>query len=877
MSAAPCFRLLLALGCAGLANTPGPLTAATWDGGLSHNNFTVNDLWSTPNNWVEGAAPVSSATTDITFALSGLRTTATQNIAGTFNLRNLTFAAGANVTQLSGNALNIVSGGAIAQNSNTAVRIAQPLQFAASTNITGTGTGRLTLDGPLDGAASILNFFGANGNPGSLLVTLSGTNRTAAVTLGSPTGGITPVDLTLATDQATGAGSVLFYNGNTLRAAGVRTLANGLLLNHQPSNGLPNVYTFGSGGDLIVDGVVAVASAGKTLRIENALTNFRGNLSGSAPLTKAGPGDLRLAGTNNTAFNGRWVINEGKILLKEANAVSLNLVVINVDNGLDLQGNAAVTLGGLGGSGALALGSTALTIGNTALTGVEYSGAITSSSPTVGSVRVVGAQHELVLRGVSSFGGLIAETGSCVLGAGASVTLGGDVSVGSETSVPGTLTVRDGGVLTMNDRTLVVVGPTGTGLTVTGQGSSLSGPFQIVVTGSGTDTAKLTVASGGTVNSLFGIFGANSSSGTGALEIQAGGTLNNAAGIVGFINGSPGVARVGGFGAVWNMNTSLGMGGFSEAQRGGVGSLRIELGGLVQTPSTTFWTANCRIDAAGGKLTINRLINNVPAGGSAILALSDPDETVSALTIGADGSSSNFTGTVTNSDVAPGGLTKLGDGTVVLSGPVSYTGTTRVLGGKLSIPQLNFFGTLLEIGNGGTYELSSIWGTNGVSRTTIAAGGRLIGSGVLRGSVNNAGLIELNGNIQQMIIGGPFQNSGRLRVARGARFTASQSMVNTGVLDLITAGAVDLSPDFVNQGVILDRHSVKLASSVVGSNVTVTVTAFGGHTYRVQRSTSPDAGFVDWSQPVTISSDSTLTMLDTLPPSGKAFYRVVID
>lgn len=80
-------------------------------------------------------------------------------------------------------------------------------------------------------------------------------------------------------------------------------------------------------------------------------------------------------------------------------------------------------------------------------------------------------------------------------------------------------------------------------------------------------------------------------------------------------------------------------------------------------------------------------VNNVSSGGSAILALSDQDENTSALQIGADGSSSNFTGTVTNSDTAPGGLTKLGAGTLTLSGPVSYTGRTRVIGGTLSVPQ----------------------------------------------------------------------------------------------------------------------------------------------------------------------------------------------
>lgn len=872
------FRSVLpALGLATLL-ARSPLAAATWDGGLSHNNFTANDAWSTPNNWVEGFVPASSSTTDITFALSGLRTTANQNVVAPFNLRNLTFAAGSNVTQLSGNSLNVVSGGAIAQHSGTGVRLALPIMFAAATNITGTGTGRLTIDGTLDGATSVLNLFGASGHPGTLLVTLGGNNRTAGVTLGSPNGGITPTDLTLATDQATGAGALLFYNGNTLRASGARVLPNGLVLNSQPINGLSSNFTFGSGGDLNVDGAIAVASTGKTLRIENAFTNFRGNITGTARLTKDGPGTLRLTGADNSGFTGGWVINAGQLQLRQPNAASACAVWINVDNGLDLQGQAAVTLGGLGGNGALALGNTALTIGNTAFTGVEFGGAITSAAPTAGSVRVVGAGHELVLRGVSSFGALTAETGSFVLGAGSRVTVGNDVNVGSVTSVPGGLTVRDGGALAMSgDKSLIIVGPNGTGLTVTGTDSIVSNPFQIVVTGTGSDTAKLTVANGGSVTSVYSIIGAASSSGTGALEILNGGAVSNFAGIIGFVAGSPGVARVSGAGSRWNMSNSLGMGGFSEGQRGGVGSLRIEPGGIVSTPAVTYWTANSRIDVAGGLLSTNVLLNSVPAGGSAVLALSDPDESTSALSVGADGSSFNFSGSVTNSDTAPGGLTKVGSGTLVLSGPLSYTGTTRVLGGTLWIPQSNLFATLLEIGAGGTLQLTGVWGTNGVSRTTIAAGGRLTGGGVLRGSVNNAGLIEVTGN-QSLVIGGPFQNSGRLRISGGSTFTANQSLVNTGVIDLISAGPVTLPPGFVNQGVILDRYSVRLNVQPAGNGISLAVTGFAGHTYRVQRSSALDGGaFVDFSAPLPVSTDGTILFFDSTPPPGRVFYRVVVD
>lgn len=869
-------RLCLLLGL-GFSFRCGWLPAATWDGGLSHNNFTLNDFWSTPNNWVEGAAPLSTPTTDITFALSGIRTTTNQNILPNYTLRNLTFAAGSNVTALGGNALTIASGGRIAQNSSMAVRIAQPISFAAATNITGSGSARLSFDGVLSGSTAPLSLFGAPDHPGSLLVSLNAANTVSGLILGSESPGFLPVDLTLGNNGAAGAGTIAVFNGNTLRSAGGRTLTNGLVLSVQ-ANGLPPTFTFGSGGDLTFNGPIGLGIVAKTLQVDNALTVFRGNLTGGARVTKTGSGILRLAGTDNSGFNGTYVIDEGQVQLKEANAAIASPIVINVPNGFDLQGNSSAAIGGLAGSGALTLDQATLTVGNTSFVG-DYSGSITSASPTTGTLRVVGSNHELTLSGTSSFGTLLAETGTTILRGGASVSIGNGVTVGTETSsIAGTLTLRDGAVLSLgSSRTFGIIGPAGTGVIVIGAGSRLHAGFQIVVTGTGSDTARMTVANQGTVDATFGIIGAASSTGTGALEVLNGGQLVTAAGIIGFINNSPGVVRVSGGGAAWRMSVSLGMGGFSAGQRGGVGSLRIEPGGSVTATATNYWTANCRIDVAGGLLATGSLVNNVTGGGSAILALSDPDENNSALQIGTDGSSSNFTGTVTNSDTAPGGLTKVGSGTLTLSGPVSYTGRTRVLGGTMSVPQPNLFATLLEIGPGATFQLGGIWGTNGVSQTTIAANGRLIGSGILRGSVNNAGLIEVSG-VQSLVVGGPMQNSGVLRVSNGASFTANQSFVNTGVIDLISAGNVSFPPNFTNNGVILDRNSVRVLAQPTPAGVHLTITAFAGHTYTLQRSAALDGSvFSDVSGSIFAPTDGTLVYTDTTPPPGKAFYRVRID
>lgn len=861
------FRLrLLCLLALGL----GPVSAATWDGGLSHNNFTVNDLWSTGNNWVDGV-PLSSAVTDLTFALSGARTTSSQNLGDNFTLRSLTFAAGSNVTAVTGNSLIFAANARITQDSGTAVRVAQNLNFTAEAIVSGSGSGRLTLEGGLSGAQ--LRIFGGLGSPATLLVTLANANTFGGLNLGTSAAGCAPVDLTLVDNLSAGLQSITFFNGNTLRLSGTRTLSNPVTLASQANN-LPNVFTIGAGGDLQLTGSVTFNTVNKTLRIDNALTTLAGNLSGSALVSKAGSGTLSLAGLDNSAFVGTWKIDAGRLLLKNGNASSAGRIVLNVDDGLDLNQLATVSIGGLAGTGALALGATTLVVGNTTAAAQPYLGAITSAAPNQGTIRVVGAGHELLLQsGTSSFGYLNAETASVRLD-GAQISLGGGAGVGSNDSVPGSLTLVNGARLTLThpSSTLNVTGPAGTLVTVSGTASQLTAGLQIVVTGTGTATAQLKV-DGGATSATFTVIGAASSTGSGAMEVLNGGRVTDVGGILGISNGSPGQARIGGTGSIW-INQTLGLGGFSQSFRGGVGTLLIEEGGTVETQAgTTLWTRGSRIDVAGGRLFTGSL---TAEDINVTLAVSDPDEFNSALVIGTDGSSSVYSGALTNSFTAPGGLTKTGLGQLTLTGALSFTGRTRVQQGSMRVPNSNLFATLLDLDPATTFTFSGVWGSNGVSHTTIAGGAILRGDGTLRGSVDNAGLIEVVGS-QSLLLSGPVQNSGRIRVASGASFGASQSLTNSGVIDLISAGSITLPANFINQGRVLDRHSLSPTVSVAGGNAVIHATGFAGHTYRLQRADALTGAFSDLGSAQMLTADGPVAFVDTTPPAGTAFYRIQVD
>jgi len=103
------FRTLLfsCLVMAGLGWQSARAATFTWDGGLSHGNLTLNDFWSTTNNWVNGV-PVSGVGTDLVFTLSGVQVSATQNLAEPFTLSSMTFNSASNVFLVRGGTLNFV-------------------------------------------------------------------------------------------------------------------------------------------------------------------------------------------------------------------------------------------------------------------------------------------------------------------------------------------------------------------------------------------------------------------------------------------------------------------------------------------------------------------------------------------------------------------------------------------------------------------------------------------------------------------------------------------------------------------------------------------------------------------------------------------------
>ena len=202
--------------------------------------------------------------------------------------------------------------------------------------------------------------------------------------------------------------------------------------------------------------------------------------------------------------------------------------------------------------------------------------------------------------------------------------------------------------------------------------------------------------------------------------------------------------------------------------------------------------------------------------------------------IGAKNLDSTFAGTITNS-VGPTAITKLGTGTLTLSGACNFTGATVVSAGVMKV----------------TGSLA------GSTSLFVAAGATLA---VTDGDVSVTGAIT---------------NTGTLRLTGTATLSSTGTFTNNGTLDLINAPQT-LPPNFVNNGTVLNASVVKVKTiALAGGTVTVTIQSYTGHNYQLQSTTSLTTG--TWQNAGLPQVGATGTVLTFTSPAGTgSFYRVSV-
>ena len=515
------------------------------------------------------------------------------------------------------------------------------------------------------------------------------TNNTTPYTFSG--GGISA----LAIIALNGSGSVTFnsantYSGGTTINAGVLTAGNNTALGtgivSVGASGTVNFMTAApSIGGLGGAGSIVLGSAAgqvyTNLTVNNGGNNsFSGVISESAPglgsLNMTGFGTLTLLGANT--YSGATTISGGTLALGNSLALQQSTLDTSGSGVLSLGSLAAVTLGGLAGPGTLALSNAAsaavaLTVGNNNAN-TTYSGMLQGS----GSLSKVG-NGTLLLSGSNSY------TGSTAVNAGTLQAAGTAAVPGYAT--PGTITVGSGAVLAVSAggggwaaadiSTLLSSNgsgfASGSSLGIDTSGGSLSynsniagsmgltklGGNMLILTGSNTYPGQ-TVVTAGTLQigngGASGIVAGNiTDNGTLAFSRSDTVTFNNV------ISGTGSVVQVGpGTLLLSGSNTYTG----STTISGGT----LALGNSMLLQQSTLGISD------GGTLNFGSLTAATFGGlaGPGTLSLSNSSSGAVALSVGNNNVSTTFSGAMGGL----GSLSKVGSGTLLLSGSNSYAGTT---------------------------------------------------------------------------------------------------------------------------------------------------------------------------------------------------------
>lgn len=517
--------------------------------------------------------------------------------------------------------------------------------------------------------------------------------------------------------SATGNGMV----ENTDAAQGANTgpallvISNGLGASYTYNGGFfRNAFTAGASNYL------ALTKDGLGTQVFATYTNVIG--SAFTGLTTVANGSLVFS--NTPTWSSPLLITGGQLVLASAGATTVNRTVITntVNNGLGFTGGNAFTIGGLAGNGGVSLwsqtgGGVALTIGSNNLSSI-YTGILSDAGPGnyyQGSLNKIGLGL-LTLSGANTYrGGTTNNAGGIALGADNVLGYGPVNMNGGALSSDGT-TAR---VLTnaISITTASTLGdPAKTGLLtltgpvdLTGAARGITNQSDVLMTGSitnggvnksgaGTMTWQgnaiyLSAASevrGGTL--VVDGASVDSTSGLRPVVATAGGTarvlLTNSASL--WVHGVASQIRVGMDGAIGTniydiaayATSTNGPNGLVLRKDGSVNMVNLLPGGVLTVNGISTDGAganNTRFNFNGGLL--RAVTNDAAFMGTGI-------GTVNVLAGGAwvdDGGNAITVAASLQGTLGDGGLTKLGAGTLTLSGTSTYNGATVISNGTLKI------------------------------------------------------------------------------------------------------------------------------------------------------------------------------------------------
>jgi len=660
----------------------------------------------------------------------------------------------------------------------------------------GTINGTATLNGSsyslTDSGTISANLTGAGNisKSGSGVATLTGTSTTTGKT--NVSAGVLSINSVLRLGTAPGVATAdyLTMSGGTLRLTNTADL------------------TWGS-----TRGVTLAGNATFDTTSPGAVSTISGNFAGAGNIFKTGPGTLALSGTGNN-HTGNTTVTGGVFSVTTSNALanapgSFNAAHMTLDGGTFQYDNSAgvvslnafrgITLGSNNGTIDIT-GNTSNLTNTSVITGVGRltkigNGTLTLSGNNTYSGSTTVANGRLALSGSGSIpdGSAVNVSGSTGVFdlsaiSGSSETIGSLVSVSGSSVVLGNKTLVAGG----NNASTAIDG------IISGSGGSLT------KNGNGTMTlsAANTYSGGTTVTS--GILNVTGSlADTGAVTVN-GGTYtvgaNDTVGAVtlssGTINGGSTLTSNTSFSLTNNGTISASLAGTAVLTKTGAGTVLLS-GASSYSGGTTVTTGILNVTgslADTGAVTVN--------GGTYTVGAND---TVGAVTLSSgtiDGGStltSNTSFSLTNNGTlsaslsGTAGLTKSGPGTATLSGTNSYTGSTIINEGTLSLT-----------GGFAIDDFSAVSLSNTVGALLQVSGMESIGS------LSGGG--PTGGNVQLL-------SSATLTVGNATSTTYGGSVSGIGTLVKQGAGVLNLTGTSVHTGGTTVSAGTLLVNNTSGSGL----------------------------------------------------------
>lgn len=466
------------------ASTPSFFAQSTWTGGGADQNF------STAQNWSGSVAPVAGTTTIYTFTGSSnlsptINTGATYQVssivfdasAGSFNVRPLT--AGILTQdrfQFAGSSRSIVQSSANNQTVSATLLLTDATSSNSLVNISGTGTGSLTLDSlRLNGGTQTLNFqrdatignITAAGGGGSVVISsvnpdpastisLSGSNYNLVSLFSFASGGGNTISATGAggftSTAAIAATQALSFSGNQPITISGSFTYNG---------SVDKTLTFGNSGGTVLGasggsmqlgaangtGSRTITFATTTNSTGTILSNISGSAStGTTSILKTGQGTLVLAGSNS--YSGTTTVSAGTLLLSGSASLGSGSVAVT-GGSLGVVGGANAQIGGatsIGNGGSLGVLDSAFgTLSFSASSGVALDLANAVSGSNNGTLRfdlgAPGSSDKFVLSstGALNIGSSLLEFSDFSFGTLSGFGPGSYVLFDTNTTIQGTL------------------------------------------------------------------------------------------------------------------------------------------------------------------------------------------------------------------------------------------------------------------------------------------------------------------------------------------------------------------------------------------------------------------------------------------------------